>query len=357
MNDNFNIMAGIANEEIEIGIEKMYIEITKKCNLRCKHCYNSSGGELKEEIPLEKIIDILYYIKEKGLTSVALSGGEALLHSKIEDILKKTKELELQVMLLTNGTIYNEKIFSMLFKYNPEIQVSIDGPTAQANDEIRGEGSFEKAVFFINELKKNGYKNVININTVINKFNYGQYIEMKELAKNLKVDYLAFSMLSNAGRATETDIKIKSAEKEVSIKVINEKLQMEEDFICKGIGMHHSCSMNQVTDGMIKIQPKISGDGDVFPCQMYNDTLFSLGNIYKQSIKEIVEGEATRRYLLLSQMRCDFISECKTCSVNKICGKGCMAKAVMENNKIFSTDTLCKYHKKNFFRALNKSTV
>lgn len=108
-------LQGLFSKTINITMEKLYIELTNRCNLKCAHCYNDSNNGICFDLPFDNITDMLEYAKECKLKSIALSGGEALLYPHISDVFEKCKELELDVLLLTNGTYFeNEKYFNIL---------------------------------------------------------------------------------------------------------------------------------------------------------------------------------------------------------------------------------------------------
>ena len=344
----------IINREISIGIEKMYIELTQRCNLNCKHCYNSSGGNSKEDIPFENVKELVMFCKKEGLISIALSGGEALLHPEIDKIMDFINEQNISIYLLTNGTILDKDKVGLLLKYMPEIQISLDGPDEESNDAIRGHGAYKRTIEFIKLLKSMNYGNKININTVLNKYNINNYDEIIDVAKNLGVKYVSFSILTFAGRAADNDLEIDHKVSQTAINHINDELQFKRDIFCKGLQVGHRCSMNFARDNKIYVQPKITAKGDVFPCQMHNDPIFNLGNIYDQPINNIISGEKTRNYLLLSQLRKKFISSCINCRFDVFCEKGCLAKAYSDNKNIFSQDGSCRYYKKEFINALSQ---
>ena len=66
------------------------IQITNKCNLRCLHCYNSSG-KTNNELDVKKIFKIIDWMELHDIFYLGLTGGEALLHRKIDDIIRYAK--------------------------------------------------------------------------------------------------------------------------------------------------------------------------------------------------------------------------------------------------------------------------
>lgn len=90
--------------------ESMYIYLTNKCNLLCKHCYMYSGKTNKKELPKEewfKIID--NFKKNKGL-SIIFTGGEILKYKDWIEVVKYTKKLNITTTILTNGILWNKNL-------------------------------------------------------------------------------------------------------------------------------------------------------------------------------------------------------------------------------------------------------
>ena len=82
-------LQGLFSKTINITMEKLYIELTNRCNLKCAHCYNDSNNGICFDLPFDNITDMLEYAKECKLKSIALSGGEALLYPHISDVFEK----------------------------------------------------------------------------------------------------------------------------------------------------------------------------------------------------------------------------------------------------------------------------
>ncbi len=87
--------------------KKIYVEITNICNLRCSFC--SIDNREYKELSLEEFENILKKIKPYTNTIYLHVKGEPLLHSKLDSILKLTKEYNFNVKITTNGTLLKEK--------------------------------------------------------------------------------------------------------------------------------------------------------------------------------------------------------------------------------------------------------
>ena len=127
------------------------LELTEKCNLKCKHCYNSSG-DVKNKTNLT-VADWENISKEiviaGGVFQVILSGGEPLLLGDgLFDIMDIFHEDGAKFILITNGYLLNESVVRKLTKYNFSwLQVSIDGITPEHHDEFRQRtGSWKRAI-------------------------------------------------------------------------------------------------------------------------------------------------------------------------------------------------------------------
>lgn len=122
--------------------------ITRRCNLRCMHCYSDSTprhypGELRLDESLAVLDDLAAY----GIPGVLLSGGEPTLHPHFSEIVSHAVGLGLRVTVSTNGTLLDADTVGMLKRLGVVyIGISLDGIGA-CHDHFRGRsGTFEKVV-------------------------------------------------------------------------------------------------------------------------------------------------------------------------------------------------------------------
>jgi len=71
--------------EVLIGPHHVAIDITNKCNLRCLHCYNSSGENdvIKTELSDHEVLEFMKSLSTINLYSLCLCGGEPLLRKEL----------------------------------------------------------------------------------------------------------------------------------------------------------------------------------------------------------------------------------------------------------------------------------
>jgi MoaA/NifB/PqqE/SkfB family radical SAM enzyme len=135
---------------------------TLKCNLDCGFCDTTERHQKPvNELSLERHLALLDEAVTMGVQRVfVLGGGEPLLaKDKTPAILERIKELGMEGILTTNGTLMGPALREMLIeKAWDEIHFSIDGPTPEIHDRLRGvQGAFKKTVSNIcalNVLKK-----------------------------------------------------------------------------------------------------------------------------------------------------------------------------------------------------------
>ena len=148
----------------------LQFELTGKCNLACRHCYNRSGDldRKSDEYTLmtpEKWCNLAYQIvRDGGIFQCIISGGEPLLLGdglfKIMDILHNDGT---SFVVITNGYLLTPEVAKKFKKYRFYwFQISIDGVNAAIHDEFRGvKGSWERAVRGAMEISGNGIPLVI----------------------------------------------------------------------------------------------------------------------------------------------------------------------------------------------------
>ena len=96
------IFKSIDGEGKRAGLPTTFIRLYG-CNLRCSYCdsqYAWSGNNY-EEMSVDKILTA---VKELGITSITLTGGEPLIHKDVKELLSKLVECKFDVNVETNGT-------------------------------------------------------------------------------------------------------------------------------------------------------------------------------------------------------------------------------------------------------------
>ena len=182
--------------------------ITNVCNNRCKHCYHedySSKNEMTRE-QLSQIADQIEDALEKWnfYSSMSITGGEPFTRKDdlfyLLDYIEKKCERVVHYDILTNGTLISEDDMIKLKVYNKlrRIQVSMEGPTSELHDSVRGVGDFEKVTGAIRKLKSYGF--VISVMTTLTKRNMNYIPDLIELLGKLKVDYFALERFMPEGQ-------------------------------------------------------------------------------------------------------------------------------------------------------------
>lgn len=135
------------------------LDVTYKCNLRCNHCFNSSGAPIKCEMSDEKLIEIVESLAHLKVSSLCFFGGETLLkYDVITKMAKKFKDVfpKGAVNLVSNGLLFNrEKAEGLKNAGISLIQFSLDGISDDSYDFIRNSnGKLSKVLESITIAKK-----------------------------------------------------------------------------------------------------------------------------------------------------------------------------------------------------------
>lgn len=119
-----------------LGRKTVQVHVTRTCNLRCRHCYSSSGPEEKESLPIATIRAILEACAGQGYQCVSFSGGEPLLYPDLEEAASCAKDLGLRVTMVTNGMLLHRNRWTRIAPLVDLVAVSLDG-TEEIHNRLR----------------------------------------------------------------------------------------------------------------------------------------------------------------------------------------------------------------------------
>ena len=119
-------------------LPKLDLNITNRCNLRCRHCAFDSGCTKMPELPLQDLERILSETRALGGERIDITGGEPTLREDFDDILQIAKDKGYKVELVTNGTtLTRERLAHLQSMGLDAIAVSLDGPDYKTHAAIR----------------------------------------------------------------------------------------------------------------------------------------------------------------------------------------------------------------------------
>ena len=289
---------------------KIQWKITNKCNLKCKHCYL---GKLDGfELPFEKADEIADTIINSNVMEVTISGGECLTYKGIEKIIKKFLINGIKVDVFTNALLLKnvlDKIDSdILNKSALLFYVSVDG-LKSSHEQIRGKNTFDKTIENIKYAIEKGYPVVTN--TVINKINYCDIMDMIVLLKQMGVKDVQLSNLIVQGSA-DNSMKISLSEQMALKEKINDLYKEHPEFgyiyysevpDSDGVRKVYSLSNGKkdfigndnwkCTAGVARVT--IDSNGKVYCCPFIKDSY--LGDLNKKNLSEVWDNVNRFKFL------------------------------------------------------------
>lgn len=318
-----NIMNIESNEIFEKKDEvSLHLYLTNACNLRCPHCYMNAGKTGDNELTYEEIYKLLVDFASCGGKSVTLSGGEISLCPYLSKIVKHAYDLNLKIDLLTNGTLWNDKLINEVAPYIDKVQVSIDGFNEEQNSKVRGSGNYAKAIWAMEQfLMKNVRVEVAVTPLYDEKLKY--YIEeYANFGKSLLKKYGSekFSIKFTGEIFDGRDIKFSKSEQEEYMYIAKEIYKRCFGFTGDDIfinahrqgGVEGNCSYGNLT---------IAANGDVYFCSAVH-LMKPLCNIRNISFNEIFRSSIFAK----SNSHASNLLPCKKCDLRLICGGECRVK-------------------------------
>lgn len=198
-----------------------FVEITRACNLRCKHCLNNSGEIIDNQITSKEIFCLIKKLAIAGIQEIRFTGGEPLVHKDIYKMIELATKLGIYTSIGTNGTLIDEETAKKLKNMGlKKAVVSLDG-TREKHDEIRGKGNYDKTILSIKYLQNQGIK--IKVNSVIMHSNMEDVIILAKELNKMKID-LFIRRFIESGRGEKLENNILSKQ---DYDYVREKLDYE----------------------------------------------------------------------------------------------------------------------------------
>ena len=157
-------------------------ELTYACNLACVHCLSSSGRRDPRELSAAECRAVIDELARMQVFYVNIGGGEPTVRPDFMEILDYAVGHKVGVKFSTNGVKITPGLARRLAATDyVDVQISLDGATAEVNDAVRGTGSYATALRAIGNLADAGFAG-FKISVVVTRHNAGQLDELKELA-------------------------------------------------------------------------------------------------------------------------------------------------------------------------------
>ena len=348
-------------------IRVMVLHMTDYCNLRCKYCFIEGGQVsgyrrqvMSHEIAKFAVDKFFYVIKGHDtlkFPSIVFYGGEPLLNwDTIKFALLETKQKEsesgikVDKVIITNGTILNDEIIEFIKRYNIQISVSLDGIQI-VNDanrvDVKGQGSFERAVNTINRLIENGITPAVSC--VMAKEGL-QYVDdsIRFLIEDLGIRGLGFNHVSIIPGLNFYD-PIYEEQFADTILHVQDEIQHRYPYVYERRMGH---KVNMFLDKLfIKSdctgcgeQFSVSPTGEIGICQGY---MGSRKTFRKTVFDSEYNPEKDPVFIEWSKRSPLNIEKCLACPALATCGGGCPRNADMINDSIWEPDSaFCHFAKK-----------
>lgn len=346
----------------QYNIQNMYFLPTNVCNLRCKYCFiedderDIASSMMTEEIA-KKGLEIFSKLSEKAdKITLTFYGGEPLLNADVVYFsMHYVRELEKKGMfkkpvdmsLLTNGVLVDDRTIETVLETRTGVSVSMDGPEDLHNGarkDVSGEDTFKKVLAGYRKLQEAGINP--GISCTISRFNVERLEDVARfICDELKPPGMGFNILLptiNGGNPVDVPHEHAAYKLIEAFKVLRER-GIYEDRVMRRVtpykegGFHYKDCMG--VGGQIVLTP----DGKIGPCQAFLgidqyfplsvDALYPrLSSLNSDDIyKEPMFDEWRQRFPLN-------MAKCSDCHAIAVCGGGCPYASLANHGSIWEVD-------------------
>src|SRR4051812_25352740 len=134
-------------------------ELTYACNLACVHCLSSSGRRDPRELTTAEAKAVIDELERMQVFYVNIGGGEPTIRGDFWELVDYATAHHVGVKFSTNGSRITAAVAEKLASSDyVDVQISLDGATAEVNDAVRGDGSYATAINAMEHLAVAGFR-------------------------------------------------------------------------------------------------------------------------------------------------------------------------------------------------------
>jgi radical SAM protein with 4Fe4S-binding SPASM domain len=285
--------------------DRVQIEVTKRCNLGCRHCYvPGTAGQDEDDLPTESLFALIDRLDRWGVFTLELSGGEALLRRDICDVIEYAARRCLAVVLYTNGTMLRPVLSSRLVSMVSCFAISLDG-AQQCHDAVRGmKGAFAETTRAITEAASLGAR--VTVSYTLTPETEGDAEDVRRLVHDLGAERFLCSPPTPMGRAQDLSLTLADYHR-----LLGRAMSLGEPR--HPFGQAETLLPREFTCAAAKTFFFVSADGRMYPCPFFSFEGFDFGDAALGDLEQRwFQAPVLRRFRdvrPLADPRCT----CKTC--------------------------------------------
>ncbi len=313
------------------SVYPIYVEIAPvgACNHRCTFCAVDYIGYKTNMLDVGVLKERLAEMGRLGVKSIMYAGeGEPLLHKRIHEIVKMTKEAGIDVSFTSNATVMTDQFLQEALPLISWFKVSFNAGTAKTYAQIHQtrERDFQKVIDNLKRAvavkREKNLECTLGIQSLLLPENAGEMEQLAELSRDIGLDYLVVKpysqhLFSETHKYEDIDYSphLEMARKLESYNTKDFNVVFRGHTMKKYIetGRYQKCYATPFVWGYIM------ADGSVYGCSAYLlDKRFEYGNINEQSFQEIWEGARREENFRYIRHELD-IKECRrNCRMDEI---------------------------------------
>jgi mycofactocin radical SAM maturase len=296
-------------------------EITYACNLACVHCLSSSGRRAPDELTTAEARSLIDEWAAMQVFYINVGGGEPLTRPDFFQLMEYAVEHRVGVKFSTNGTLLDRSAARWVAATDyVDVQISLDGVSAEVNDPIRGRGSFQRAWRAMELLAEEGVS--FKVNHVVTRHSFADldrlYERVTGMGGQLRVTRLR---PSGRGRLVWAALRLTQAQNHE----LYHWLRVHPD-VLTGDSFFHLSALGAPLGGLNlcgagRIVCCVDPRGDVYACPFVLAPEFRAGNIREQPFAAIWSNSP----LFLRLRQTEVGGRCTGCEAYGRCHGGCMA--------------------------------
>ena len=347
-------------EQFQYGLDApicLTWELTYACNLSCVHCLSSSGRRDPRELSTAECKAVIDELERMQVFYVNIGGGEPTVRPDFWELVDYATEHRVGVKFSTNGVKITPEVARGLAGSDyVDVQISLDGATAEVNDAVRGVGSYDTALRAMANLADAGFVG-FKISVVMTRHNVDQLDAFKAIADGFGAQ-LRITRLRPSGRGADVWGQLHPTAAQQ--RQLYDWLVAHGENVLTGDSFFHLAAFGDALPGLNlcgagRVVCLIDPVGDVYACPFAIHENFLAGNVLAPGGFMTVWRESE---LFTDLRRPQTGGACTSCSAFDACRGGCMAAKFFTGLPLDGPDPECvKGHGESALAAVDSGSA